>query len=84
MTQPKPSVLPPSLAPRGLSRAMGAEFVGVGTSKFDEMVDDGRMPQPKQIDGRKIWDRGQVDEAFAELPNKDKANPWDEIQGEST
>jgi predicted DNA-binding transcriptional regulator AlpA len=61
------SVLPPSLAPRGLSRGQAAEYVGVSPSKFDEMVSDGRMPRPKRIDARTVWDRVQLDEAFSAL-----------------
>lgn len=41
---------------RGLSREEAAMYVGVGSTKFDEMVNDGRMPKPKRIDGRKLWD----------------------------
>ena len=51
------SRLPLSLTPRGLSRGQAAEYIGVGVTKFDEMVDDGRMPRPKRIDGRLVWDR---------------------------
>jgi hypothetical protein len=43
--------------PRGMSRAVAARYIGVGTTKFDEMVKDGRMPRPKRVDGRTIWDR---------------------------
>jgi len=81
-TSKKP--LPPSLAPRGLSRGQAAEYIGVGTTKWDEMVKDGRMPQPKRIDGRVIWDRVYIDEAFTALPDDDEANPWDkDVQGEA-
>lgn len=72
--------LPRSLAPRGLSRVQGAAYVGVGPSKFDEMVKDGRMPQPKRIDARTVWDREQLDEAFTALPDGNESNPWDEVQ----
>ena len=61
------SSLPPSLAPRGLSRNQAAEYIGVGSTKFDEMVNDGRMPKPKRIDGRVVWDRVLLDEAFEAL-----------------
>jgi predicted DNA-binding transcriptional regulator AlpA len=75
------SVLPPSIPPRGLSRQQAAEYIGVGATKFDEMVKDGRMPKPKQIDGRIVWDRVLLDEAFegledAEAPTAPK-NEWD-------
>ena len=71
-------VLPLSLAPRGLSRVRSAAYIGVGPSLFDAMVDDGRMPKPKRINGRVIWDRVEIDFAFDALPHKDEANPWDE------
>ncbi len=64
--------------PRGLSRGHSAIYVGVGATKFDEMVADGRMPQPKRIDGRTIWDRWQLDESFEALPNSGQCNEWDE------
>jgi predicted DNA-binding transcriptional regulator AlpA len=71
-------VLPPSLPPRGLSRVEAAQYVGVSPSLFDEMVSDGRMPRPKPINARKVWDRKRVDEAFEALPDGEgSANPWD-------
>jgi len=64
------SLLPASLPPRGLSRLQSAEYIGVGPSKFDEMVRDGRMPKPKRIDTRTVWDRAQLDAAFAALDDE--------------
>lgn len=75
----KQSVLPPSLAPIGLSRVLAAEFIGVSAVKFDEMVNDSRMPQPRRVDGRKVWDRRLIEEAFSELPMAESGpNPWNE------
>jgi predicted DNA-binding transcriptional regulator AlpA len=54
-----------------------AFYVGVGTSLFDEMVQDGRMPRPKRINSRTVWDRLALEEAFAALPSEYDANPWD-------
>ncbi len=77
MTRPA-DILPVSLPPRGLKRAQAALYVGpVGTTKFDEMVKDGRMPKPKCIDGLRSWDRLELDEAYAALPSDEDANPWD-------
>jgi len=74
------SCLPPSLVPRGLSRAQAAEYIGVGVTKFDEMVDDGRMPRPKRIDGRIVWDRIKLDEAFDALDDEGgPSNEWDAL-----
>jgi predicted DNA-binding transcriptional regulator AlpA len=56
---------------RGLSRVESAMYVGVSPGKFDEMVKDGRMPQPLRIDGRKVWDMRELDLCFDELPRHD-------------
>lgn len=66
-------------APRGLSRDEAARYIGVGTTKFDEMVDDRRMPRPKRIDGRVVWDRLQIEAAFSDLPQDDRINPFDRM-----
>ena len=65
------------VSPRGLSRSEAAAYVGVSPSLFDAMVKDGRMPQPKRINTRTIWDRARIDEAFEALPGGDISNPWD-------
>lgn len=81
--QPRESILPVSLPPRGLSRVYAAAYIGVSPSKFDEMVADKRMPRPIHIDGRRVWDRVKVDEAFAALGEGDGAKPrsvWDEFR----
>jgi hypothetical protein len=62
-------------APRGYSPP-----VSVSPSLFDILVKDGRMPAPKRINSRSVWDRLQLDAAFAALPSNDQSvNPWDEI-----
>ena len=75
-------ILPPSLAPRGLSRAQAAAYIGVSASLFDSMIEDGRMPVPKVVNARRVWDRLALDAAFSLLPNADSdgaaRNPWDE------
>jgi predicted DNA-binding transcriptional regulator AlpA len=64
--------------PRGLSRVEVAAYIGVSPSMFDIMVKDGRMPQPKRINSRTVWDRRAVDIAFEELPDSTERNPWDD------
>lgn len=63
--------------PRGLGRAQTAEYIGVSPNKFDQLVKDGRMPTPRRIDTRKIWDIHEVDLAFSALPRETEINPWD-------
>jgi predicted DNA-binding transcriptional regulator AlpA len=80
MKHERENILPHSLAPRGLSREQAAAYVGISPSLFDMLVKDGRMPAPKRINARTVWDRVQLDEAFAALPsNETPVNPWDEI-----
>jgi hypothetical protein len=43
------------------------------------MVRDKRMPGPKLIDARKVWDIRTLDIAFTALPSDDDTNPWDEV-----
>ena len=71
-----------SLSRRGLSRVQAAEYIGVGVTKFDEMVSDGRMPKPKKIDGRVVWDRVLLDEKFEALEDQSstpKPRKWDSL-----
>ena len=72
-------LLPPSLPPRGLRREEAAAYIGVSPSTFDKMVADGRMPIPKRINARTVWDRKRIDLAFDALSDgvDDCANPWD-------
>jgi hypothetical protein len=59
---------------RGLSREEAAIFVGISPTKFDELVRDGRMPSPKRIDGRRLWDIRELDMAFDALPSENRAS----------
>lgn len=61
-----------------MSRIQAAAYIGVGLTKFDEMVQDGRMPKPKKVDRRLLWDRYALDAAFETLPDEAQNNPWDE------
>jgi len=75
--QDRRDVLPRSLPPRGLSRVEAAAYIGVSPSIFDQMVNDGRMPKPKRINSKPVWDRFKLDEAFSSLPDEGADNPWD-------
>jgi len=69
------------LAPRGLPRTDAAFYIGCSPRMFDGMVKKGEMPSPRLIGKKKVWDRDELDEFFADLPrpesNRDK-NDWDE------
>jgi hypothetical protein len=57
-------------------------YLGVSPSKFDELVKDGRMPRPRIIDTRKLWDIYEIDMAFDQLPHENSrptaGNSWDD------
>ena len=72
------NILPTSLPPRGLSRVQSAAYVGVSMTLFDELVKDGRMPQPIRLNSRVLWDRLQLDEAFAALSDNGDGDEWPE------
>jgi predicted DNA-binding transcriptional regulator AlpA len=56
-----------------------AHYVGVSVSKFDSLVQSGRMPAPVRIDGRVVWGRVALDAYFEDLAAADPPNPWDEL-----
>lgn len=65
------NILPLSLPPRGLSREQAAAYLGISPNTFNDMVDDGRMPGPKVINRRRVWDRHALDLAFDALPDRE-------------
>lgn len=67
-------------APRGLRREAAADWIGLSSSKFDEMVKDGRMPKPKRIDGCVVWDRFRLDAAFEALPDENADPVWSRVK----
>jgi predicted DNA-binding transcriptional regulator AlpA len=75
------NALPPTLAPRLISREGAAAYVNVSPTTFDEMVKDGRMPRPKRLGGRrKAWDVRALDTAVDALEDCDNDNDtWDNV-----
>jgi excisionase family DNA binding protein len=77
----RPAASPSPWTPRGLRREEAARYVGISPSKFEQLVKDGRMPPPREIDGCRVWCRISLDAAFDDLPHvgqKPAGNPWDE------
>jgi predicted DNA-binding transcriptional regulator AlpA len=74
---------PIAYPPRGMSRDEAARYIGVGNTKFDEMVADGRMPRPKRVDGQVIWDRFKIEAAFTDLPEDKKVSRLDYLLAEN-
>lgn len=71
----------PAAPRRGLSRIEAAQYIGVGTTKFDQLVHSSEMPSPKKIGGRSVWDIYALDGAFDMIGNPSRSenitNSWD-------
>lgn len=68
--------LPPKY---GLNRAEAAAVIGVGPTKFDELVATGAMPAPHIVGSRRLWGHSELIAAFLALPTTEKraTNSWD-------
>jgi hypothetical protein len=67
-------------APLGLSLEEAARHVGIGTTKFEEMVQQGLMPRPKKIGTRRVWDRVALELAFRNLPDESSESAWTRLR----
>jgi excisionase family DNA binding protein len=56
--------------PRAMKADRAAAYLDISRSKFLELVEQGRLPKPKIIDGVRVWDRLALDTAFAEFPER--------------
>lgn len=56
-----------SVPRRGLRKDEAAAYIGVSPSKFDQLVNEKKMPSPFKIDGCVIWDIRTLDAAFDEI-----------------
>jgi hypothetical protein len=72
--------------PRAMKAERAAAYLDMSRSKFLELVEQGRLPKPKIIDGIRVWDRLAVDAAFNDFPDRSdgdsvgsRANTFDEV-----
>jgi Meiotically up-regulated gene 113 len=54
--------------PRTMKAERAAAYLDMSRSKFLELVDDGRLPPPKIIDGVPMWESDAIDSAFNGFP----------------
>jgi hypothetical protein len=59
---------------RGLDHDEAAVFVGVTIRAFDQMVTDGRLPPPVELEGELVWDLVQLDRAMDRLTGLRKSS----------
>ena len=73
--------------PRLLRFEGAAGYLGMGRSKFQELVAEGRLPKPIHIDGMRLWDRLTLDSAADDFAaNSDdpaaRPNSFDQVLGQ--
>jgi predicted DNA-binding transcriptional regulator AlpA len=61
----------------GLGEVEAAAAIGISASKFRALVNERRMPSPRRLDGRNIWDVDELRAAFKALPHQDEDNEAD-------
>ena len=70
------------VTPIGLNRKEAATYIGVGTTLFDRMVADGRMPCPIEINSRRVWDRQEIENHFRALKDGASGTPDDDPESD--
>ena len=55
---------------RGLGEAEAATYISLSPSFFRSLVREGKMPKPKVVGSRRIWDIDELDAAFRDLPRE--------------
>lgn len=66
----------------GLSEEEAAAAIGISQSKFRELVSQRRMPAPRRLDGRKLYDVDELRDAFKALPHDpgaDEVDTWGDV-----
>lgn len=59
----------------GLSEIEACTYVGCGPTKFRELVLAGRMPRPRLIGVRRLFDIDELQIFFRELPRESEGEP---------
>jgi hypothetical protein len=65
----------------GLGEIEAAAAVGVSTTTFRTMVDERKMPRPKKIGARKVYDVDELRAAFKSLPTEGEGEGtgWEDV-----
>jgi hypothetical protein len=73
--------LPPGIVPYAVGKQAAAALISISAGFFDKLVGDGRMPEPRELDGRVLWDSEEVKAAWRAIPKRGQAarrNSFDE------
>lgn len=63
--------------PLGMGAGEAARYLGISETLFAEMVADGRMPRPRRLNSRRVWDRDEIAARFRDLPRDTDENRID-------
>jgi predicted DNA-binding transcriptional regulator AlpA len=72
-------------APRLFRLEQAAAYLGMGRTKFLELVEKGKLPKPMHIDSMRAWDRQALDTAVDDLAaeatdnNGGRPNSFDQV-----
>ena len=71
---------------RGLSADEAAIYLSLSRKTFIDMVKDEKMPMPRLVGKRKIWDVEEIDAYFRELPREGEIiqedDTWRDLQAQ--
>jgi len=70
--QPGATVNTLPLPRRGLTLLEAAVYVRVSPNRFTALMDEGRMPQPRIIGGKRVWDVVELDIYFEAMPRDER------------
>lgn len=74
MTRPRHAITASLPIVFGLSEPEAAAAIGISASKFRSLVQARRMPTPRQLDGRRVYDVDELRAAFKALPHEDASD----------
>jgi predicted DNA-binding transcriptional regulator AlpA len=61
----------------GLGEIEAAAAIGISPSKFRMLVKEARMPRPRRIGSRAVWDVDELRAAFKALPHEGESEGSD-------
>lgn len=80
-TKPRKAILPDLPIVFGLNRSEAAAAIGISATKFDELVNAGLLPLPRDIGGVLSWDVCELRDAYRHFPYSGRRKPRAEIEG---
>jgi predicted DNA-binding transcriptional regulator AlpA len=74
--------LPPGIVPYAVSRETAAELLGISAGTFDKLVKAGKLPEPREVESRILWDSAEIRAAWRAMPRRGQqppGNEWDSV-----